>query len=226
MGCGRGRRRLRYLGFDSFTPSSSSSPKRIECDERLDLTKKKLPSRIRGAPVVKKQVPARRKRRTREHILADLSANHVERHVLQCGFAVERVVHDYGIDLILFTYDEQGECEPGNVFLQLKATDRLKLISSGLKIAFPLDRADLLSWLEQTMPVILIVYDGKTDLAYWLYVQAYFEKQQGFSPAKMRQKTTVHVPIANTVTQEAIRRFADFRESICRQAREVVRHEE
>lgn len=176
--------------------------------------------------MAKKQVPSRRKRRTREHILADSSANHVERHVLQCGFAVERVIHDYGIDLILFTYDEDGECEPGNVFLQLKATDRLKLVANGLHIAVRIDRADLVNWLEQTMPVILIIYDGKTDRAYWLYVQADFEKKKEFALAKVGEQVTVRVPIANTVTPEAIRRFADFRERICRQAREVVHHEE
>jgi len=177
-------------------------------------------------PVVKKHVPARRKRRTREHILADLSANYVEGHVLRCGFSVERVAHDYGIDLILFTYDREGECEPGNVFLQLKATDRLQLVSGGERIAFRIDRADLLAWLEQTMPVILIIYDGKTDRAYWLYVQAHFEKQPEFSPATVGEQVTVHLPKANTVSQATIRRFANFRERICQQARKVVRHEE
>jgi hypothetical protein len=41
-----------------------------------------------------------RKRRTREHVIADLSVNHVERQALLCGFSVERIRVDYGIDLI------------------------------------------------------------------------------------------------------------------------------
>jgi hypothetical protein len=176
--------------------------------------------------VAKKKLAPRRKRRTREHVLADLSANHVERHALGCGFSVERVEHDYGIDLILFTYDKQGECEPGNVFLQLKATDRLKLIASGERLAQRLDRADLLAWLEETMPVILVVYDGKADVAYWLYVQAHFEKQAGFDPTRVGEQLTVHVQRANVLDQAAMRRFAHFRERICSQTRKVVRHEE
>jgi hypothetical protein len=176
--------------------------------------------------VAKKQAAPRRKRRTREHILADLSANHVERHALRCGFSVERVEHDYGIDLILFTYDRQGECEPGNVFLQLKATDRLKLVARGEGIALRIDRADLLAWLEETMPVILVIYDGRAEIAYWLYVQAHFEKQTGFDPARAGEQATVHVPAANVLDQAAMRRFARFRERICRQTRKVVRHEE
>jgi hypothetical protein len=42
-----------------------------------------------------------RKRRTREHVLADLSANYVEKQALLCWFTVERVRLDYGIDLIM-----------------------------------------------------------------------------------------------------------------------------
>src|SRR5262245_29517790 len=52
-----------------------------------------------------------RKRRTREHVIADLGINHVERIVLRCGHTVERYWHDYGFDLQLHTYDNNGECE-------------------------------------------------------------------------------------------------------------------
>ncbi len=37
-----------------------------------------------------------RKRRTREHVIADLCAHHVEGFVLRCGWTVERTRHDYG----------------------------------------------------------------------------------------------------------------------------------
>ncbi len=176
--------------------------------------------------MAKKQAPAQRKRRTREHILADLSAHHVEGFALRCGFSVERVEHDYGIDLILFTYNAAGECEPGNVFVQLKATDHLKVAAGGQRIVFRIDRADLLAWLGQTMPVVLVVYDGKADRAYWLYVQAHFEKQPGFDPDRAGEQVAVHLPRGNSLDEAAIRRFAEFRERVCRQAGKVVRHEE
>ncbi len=60
-----------------------------------------------------------RKRRTRGHIIADLSANHVEKYVLLCGYSVERVVHDYGVDLLLYTYTEAGEVENETVKIQV-----------------------------------------------------------------------------------------------------------
>ena len=56
-----------------------------------------------------------RKRRTREHVIADLSVNHVERVVLRCGWTVERTRHDYGLDLYLETYNIDGEVENGCV---------------------------------------------------------------------------------------------------------------
>ena len=59
------------------------------------------------------------KRRTREHVIADLSVNHVERFVLLCGHTVERVLHDYGIDLLLYTYDGNGESENDTIYIQL-----------------------------------------------------------------------------------------------------------
>ncbi len=120
------------------------------------------------------------KRRTREHVIADLSANHVERHALLCGYSVERVRHDYGIDLILFTYNTRGEVESAKVFLQLKATDRLRMTADKTLVLFKLQAADLRSWLAEFQPVILVVYDAVQERACWLYVQAYFEKLPRF----------------------------------------------
>ena len=69
---------------------------------------------------------AQRKRRTREHVIADLSVHHVEGLVLKCGCTVLRTVADYGYDLWLETYSETGEIEDDFVRLQLKASDSLR----------------------------------------------------------------------------------------------------
>ena len=69
------------------------------------------------------------KLRTRAHVLADVSINYVERQVLLCGFSVDRVQHDYGYDLTMTTYQDTGEIEPGAVYIQVKATDRLPRLS-------------------------------------------------------------------------------------------------
>src|SRR5262249_3525547 len=69
----------------------------------------------------------------------------------------ERVVHDYGIDLILFTYSPLREWEDGNVFLQIKATERLEVLQSCQAASFRVKRADLQGWLFHVLPVVLIV---------------------------------------------------------------------
>ncbi len=59
-----------------------------------------------------------RKRRTREHVIADLSHNHVERLILEEGHVFLRSPADYGYDLWMQTFDEGGLVEPGAVFWQ------------------------------------------------------------------------------------------------------------
>ena len=64
----------------------------------------------------------KRKRRTREHVRCDLSANYVEFYALQCGYFTERISHDYGIDMNLYTYDKSGEIENGFISIHLTAS--------------------------------------------------------------------------------------------------------
>lgn len=166
-----------------------------------------------------------RKRRTREHVIADLSVNHVERQVLLCGHTLERVRGDYGYDLLLFTYDANGERETGEIYLQVKATDALPLIKGGEAVPWRLLRSDLASWLYSTVPVILVVYDARADVAYWLYVQRYFTTQPKFNLFAAGKTATAHIPISNILDLSAIRQFAQFRDVLTLQARGVIKHD-
>jgi Domain of unknown function (DUF4365) len=165
-----------------------------------------------------------KKRRPRQHVIADLSVNHVERYVLLCGYSVERVEHDYGIDLVIFTYNANEEIENGQIYAQLKATDALRRVDDGSTIAFSLQRSDLELWLREPMPWILILYDAQANLAYWLYLQAYFERQFGFDLTQVGETVTVYLPTRNTLNQEAIRQFARYKEDVLTQVLGVIRH--
>src|SRR5262249_51610460 len=110
--------------------------------------------------------PRYRKRRTRQHVIADLSVNHVERFVLRAGHTVQRLTPDYGYDLILFTYDEQGYAEPGMAFMQVKAAETLK--RSGTDCVFDLDVRDYHRWMFERYPVMLILFDALRGRACWL----------------------------------------------------------
>lgn len=167
-----------------------------------------------------------RKRRTREHVIADLSVNHVERHVLLCGYTVDRAWHDYGYDLLLTTYDANGKVESGAVRIQVKATDFLRPRQDGQAFSFRLDTADLRLWLRERQPVIVIVYDALREDAYWLYVQGYFRRQASFDLSRAGQTVTVSVPAANKLNAAAIRRFASFRDAVDDQTAEVFHNDE
>lgn len=168
-----------------------------------------------------------RKRRTRAHVLADLSMNYVERQVLLCGFVVEQRLKDYGYDFVLYTYDQNGEAENGEIFIQVKATDTLPLLADGERIAFPVSEIDLALWLREPMPVILVLYDAQMNVAYWLYVQAYFERQQRERPGSVfpiRRTRTVYLNRSAPFDQDAVRAIARYRDAVLAQVR-GVRHD-
>ena len=153
-----------------------------------------------------------RKRRTREHVIADLSVNHVERFILRRGWTVERKQHDYGIDLDMETYNADGEVENGGVRFQLKATDSLKRSADGTLIRLRLEWRDLLFWLNELPPVIVILYDAQEDRAFWLYVQEYFRRHRWAKRSGKATTVTVHIPTDNILDEAAVRLFASFRD--------------
>src|SRR5262245_45580182 len=115
-----------------------------------------------------------RKKRTRQHVIADLSVHHVEGFILEEGHSAQRLSSDYGYDPVLFTYDEQGYLEPGLVYFQLKAMERLE--KRGANYVYDLDIRDYNLWVREKMPVVLLLYDAGRRRAYWRCVQEYFEQ--------------------------------------------------
>jgi Domain of unknown function (DUF4365) len=83
----------------------------------------------------------RRKQRTRQHVIADLSVNYVERFALLCGYSVERFFSDYGLDLTILTYSESGEVEPNHFYMQLKATEQIKSINHDTLVPIRVERS-------------------------------------------------------------------------------------
>jgi Domain of unknown function (DUF4365) len=155
-----------------------------------------------------------RKTRTREHVIADLSINHVERQLLLCGGSVERIHHDYGYDLTMTSFNAQGEIEGGHVYLQVKATDNLPLLADEKTISWVVSRRDLLLWLPEDYPVILVVYDARRDRGYWLDMQAYF---RGYSHADLflvGQTINVHLPATNRLGRRSVRRIIQNKNDI------------
>ena len=176
----------------------------------------------------KKGAPAEYKFRTRAHIIADLSVNHIERFIIQEGYSCERFEKDYGYDLQMFTF-ENGAFENGYVYLQLKATDDLSLVKKNSAVAFPANRADINLWNGETYPVILVVWDAATEIGYWLYMQPYLKnlaKTSNFPLPAGQATIMVHLPVANVIDAAAIRRFRQYKNAIHRQIQKVIDHDD
>lgn len=107
----------------------------------------------------------RRKRRTREHVIADQSLVHVQQFVVNAGFTSEAVSKDYGYDVTVNTFDEAGLIEGGAILIQLKAAEVLTPHADGLHFAFDLDMRDYDLWTEEPNPVFLILYEATTRRA-------------------------------------------------------------
>lgn len=131
-----------------------------------------------------------RKRRTRQHIIADQSVNHVERFIIDEGHTALRMGSDYSYDLVMMTFDEKGYVETGLVFFQLKASETLS--RSGENYFYDLDIRDYNLWKSERMPVTLILYDAKRRRAFWVHVQGYFANQ---TRGPRRKAKTVRVLI-------------------------------
>jgi hypothetical protein len=160
----------------------------------------------------------RLKQRTRQHIIADLSANHFKRQALLCGYAVDRVFQDYGFDLVVWTYNNAGEIEPGHLLVQLKATDSVNWVADRTQIALRIDRRDLNLWLEYLLPVFLILYDAQTEKAYWICIQEYFQRiENAFDVAQIGKTYTVYFDPEAILDPSAMRKFAEQKRQVASQ---------
>ena len=155
-----------------------------------------------------------RKRRTREHIIADLSINHVERQVLLCGHAPERVFYDYGYDLLLLTFDSNGEPEADDIRVQVKASDNLRTVRDGSAFAVRVERSDVARWTYERVLVVLILYDAQADSAYWLDVKDYFRHLDDFNIFTAPKTITVHLPRINKLDEDAVRFLAAVKNQV------------
>jgi hypothetical protein len=149
-------------------------------------------------------VAAERKRRTRQHVIADMSFHHLGYLVVRCGFTFEAERADYGYDGSIFTFDSRGRIENSYMFVQLKATDRIRLSTDRKRILFRVSRRDISLWEDEIVPVYLVVFDARREKAYWIYFQKYIQ-ERGIRAKKMKTETiTVELVASQLLSRAAI----------------------
>jgi hypothetical protein len=75
--------------------------------------------------VARDRTKASKPRRTRQHVIASQSRHYVEGFIIDKGYTADRRRDDYGYDLIVETYDEDGHIENGEVRIQLNMVKRV-----------------------------------------------------------------------------------------------------
>ena len=142
------------------------------------------------------------KRRTRAHVIADLSVHHVEGFILEEGHTVQRLGSDYGYDLVLWTFDEQGYVEPDQAYFQLKAAETLQAVGSDY--VYDLDVRDYNLWVRDAAPVFLVLFDASRKRAYWLAVQQYFWEDGARQPKKGAKTVRIRISKRRVVNRQAL----------------------
>jgi hypothetical protein len=149
---------------------------------------------------------AERKRRTDEHPRADVAVKVVQLAIARAGYVsiVGEQGSDYGVDLTVRTFDDDGYAENGAFHIQVKAVTRTKPLADGFTIAYGLDRRDPAHWLSEPDPVILVVYDATADKAHWVYVQRYFANR-GFTLRDAGERVTIRLDLRDVFDLSAVR---------------------
>ena len=148
--------------------------------------------------------------------------NYVERPFIEAGHAPSAVRRDYGYDLTVVTHNRSGDAESGILYLQLKASERLKLASGRSAFKFPISREHFNLWRNERMPVFLVRFCAARRQAYWLYLQPYFQSNPSvFRPGQ--KSATIYIPAENVFDAKAVRYMVERKREAARDANKAVK---
>ncbi|MEM6562081.1 MAG: DUF4365 domain-containing protein [Planctomycetota bacterium] len=147
--------------------------------------------------------PHTRKQRTRQHVIADLAVNHVERQILLAGHTCEAFRYDYGLDLTVYFYSE-GRVTNGHVVVQVKASDTPRYLRTQPVVSFAPSMEDLEHWAGEWVPVFLVVYDADRDVAYWREITS----------VDRGSRRPLHLPMDQVLDRTAVKQWHRRRDEV------------
>lgn len=146
-------------------------------------------------------------KRPRFHIIEDLSRDELRRIFNQYGWVVWDLHPDYGEDQFVRIFATE-EATPYSFFIQAKSTDHIDDIIDKDRevITFSIKTEHIKHWNKFWEPVILTVWDARSDVTYWLSIQDYLASR---NIKDLRKKSlSVEIPIDNILNEEGIKRIA------------------
>jgi hypothetical protein len=173
--------------------------------------------------VAKAGTASERPRRTREHINASRSHNYIEKFFIDKGHTVDRPGADYGYDVLVNTYDEEGYAESGDIRIQLKASEEFEYVEKGSFISYKISIKHYNLWAAEVMPVFLVLYDATRHRASWVYIQEYFSDPTK-RPRANAKSLKIRIPVDNVFTDATVDYARDRKAAILDSLRGKITH--
>ena len=142
-------------------------------------------------------------KRPRSHELESLSRNILCNLFIQVGWVVEDLQHDYGEDLLVRIF-EQGLATHLSFFVQAKATDHIDkyMRKDGKSLTYPIKLTHVKHWNKFWEPVILTIWDAKSNTTYWESIQ-----EKVVINKRQEKNICIDIPTDNIVDDEGLKRI-------------------
>lgn len=146
-------------------------------------------------------------KRTRSHLIESESRRRLHDLFEQSGWVVWDLHPDYGEDFLVRIFNS-GIATHYSFFVQAKATEHIDryLSKDGKYLSFPIDLGHLEHWEQFWEPVVLTVWDAKTDTTYWEIIQDCFESDDLDKPTGKRH---INIPTTNILTKNDLKCVLD-----------------
>jgi Domain of unknown function (DUF4365) len=149
--------------------------------------------------------------RPRPHELKDEA--HVNLHSIfsKVAWTLQELVNDYGEDFLVRIF-ENGVTTPWHFFVQSKATDHIAkwLSKDGALIRVRVDVDHVRHWQQLWQPVVLTVFDSRTETTYWQIVQSLLVDVNRESGQRVPKTIALPVPTANRLDAAGLRRLRNL----------------
>jgi hypothetical protein len=117
-------------------------------------------------------------KRPRSHLIEDQSRQRLRDLFGQLGWVMRDLYPDYGEDFLVRVFNN-GIATHYSFFIQAKGTDHIeKCIRKNKEyLTYPVDIEHLEHWENFWEPVVLTVWDSKSDTTYWEIIQDCFQSK-------------------------------------------------
>src|SRR5690348_1722059 len=147
-------------------------------------------------------------KRPRSHQLEDISRNRLHQIFEEAGWTVEDIAKDYGEDIFVRIFDK-GKSTPFSFFVQAKATDNLAkhLVRETRDIYYRVDAEHLVHWGTFREPVILTLYDAKSDTTHWTCIQNALARLPKTRDVTKHKSSRIVICASDTLNANGLRRI-------------------